>query len=127
MDSSSIKKFDPTKPVQTRDGRKARILCTDMKNDTYPIGAAVMQGEGREVIRTYTADGHERANVRDNDEDLVNVPEETVEWLNYYGLFQYPSTHRTREKADKAAAPYRQALLKVTKVDGKVAKVEVVG
>lgn len=29
------------KPVCTRDGRKARIICFDLKNDEYPIVAAV--------------------------------------------------------------------------------------
>ena len=30
--------FDPTKPVQCRNGRKARIICTDAKGE-YSIFA----------------------------------------------------------------------------------------
>ena len=41
-------KFDPSRPVQTRDGRKARIVCVDMKRDHYPILALVENPNGLE-------------------------------------------------------------------------------
>lgn len=40
MEGNAMKAFDPTKPVQTRDGRKARIICTDAKG-VLPIIALV--------------------------------------------------------------------------------------
>lgn len=33
--------LDPNKPVRTRDGCAAHILCTDLKKDMYTIAAAV--------------------------------------------------------------------------------------
>jgi len=43
--------------VETRDGRAARILCTDMKS-SYPIVAIVMCKDGKEFVTEYDADGH---------------------------------------------------------------------
>ena len=40
------KPFDPLKPVQTRDGRKARIICTDRKMDGFPILALIPSHSG---------------------------------------------------------------------------------
>jgi len=37
------KQFDPTKPVRQKNGKKARILCTDFNNENYPI---VVEVEG---------------------------------------------------------------------------------
>ncbi len=78
-------KFDPTKPVRTRDGRPARIVVTDLKGfyeDT--ILALVKSPSGREYTYTYTADG---SYVRDDTispHDLINVPERTETFQNVY-------------------------------------------
>jgi len=40
------KQFDPSKPVQTRDGLPARIICTDAKCDFPIIGLiTIMNGK----------------------------------------------------------------------------------
>jgi hypothetical protein len=68
--------FDPSKPVQTRDGRPARILATDMKSDRgYCIAAAI--GGSNEFVETFTSDGRVIASppFRDRGVDLVNIPE----------------------------------------------------
>lgn len=44
------------KTYLTRDGRKARCICTDRLNGTYPVVCLVDAG-GLEAIETYTADG----------------------------------------------------------------------
>lgn len=121
----STKKFDPTKPVQTRDGRPVRILCTDVKSQRFPIVAAVLDSNGFERVITYATDGRELIRT-ETELDLMNIPEETTEWVNYYEDIQSPSVWKTCEEADVFAAHYREALFKVTKVDGKVTKVEVV-
>lgn len=78
------KPFDPTKPVQTRDGRAARILATDAKNACYPI-IAVIQTSAGEKPQSYTLEGRFCFGVTD-DTDLVNVPEGRVLecWINAY-------------------------------------------
>lgn len=67
--------FDPTKPVQTRDGRKARILCTDVAGQ-FPIVAVITTDADKETVETFRSNG--RYNVRDEHEhgyDLFNTPE----------------------------------------------------
>lgn len=74
--------FDPTKPVQTRDGRAARILTTDLKSADYSIVAAYLDGNGRELVNTFTANGSYWSDDRENPMDLVNVPERFKFYVN---------------------------------------------
>jgi hypothetical protein len=81
--------FDPKKPVQTRNGRPARILCADAKG-AFPIIALLTMSDGSEAVNIYYAEG----NVRSPHEsaihpfDLVNVPEKRTitvrRWLIVY-------------------------------------------
>jgi hypothetical protein len=64
--------FDPKKPVQTRDGRPARILCTDAKS-SFPIIALVTMFDGSEAAHPYYAEGNSRSSSI-HPFDLVNVP-----------------------------------------------------
>lgn len=68
--------FDPTKPVQTRNGRAARIISTDRKmgNGNVPIVALVADNSGGEAIASFYADGTHWAN-GDQQNDLINVDE----------------------------------------------------
>lgn len=81
-----MKQFDPTKPVQTRDGRKARILCTDyIHPDGLSIVALITQPNGEESLLTYTADGRYWTPIEDHITDLVNVPVKKWRWAwKYY-------------------------------------------
>jgi hypothetical protein len=83
---SEQKKFDPMKPVQTRDGRPARILCTDLHADVYTIAAAVLGPDGKETLDIYTTEGfQDKADVLGrNPLDLVNVPQKVCFWTNLY-------------------------------------------
>lgn len=63
--------FDPTKPVQTRDGRKARIICTDRKGE-LPIVALIGDDEAR--LMFYTSMGLFFENDVSRN-DLINIPE----------------------------------------------------
>lgn len=68
--------FDPTKPVQTRNGKKARILATDLKGSGgTSICAVITLPDGQETCVMYWSRGHYLSN-GDHDWDLVNVPEE---------------------------------------------------
>lgn len=60
--------------VETRDGRSVRILCTDFKNRTEPILAAIMEKDGLERSFLYHADGL-YFNSPECDSDLVIVEE----------------------------------------------------
>ena len=72
------------KPVCTRDGRKARIICFDRKGK-QPIIALIIQDNGEEFIENYHLSG--RFNVDDtfeNDGDLMMLPEKKEGWVNVY-------------------------------------------
>ena len=58
------------KTYLTRDGRKARCICTDRLNGTYPAVCLVDAG-GLEVTENYTADGRYSCGRSVHDHDLV--------------------------------------------------------
>lgn len=75
-----MKTFDPTKPVQTRDGRKARIISTDAKvfcdGVPQPILALVEVCDGKEDAVSYCLNGNYFPHSKDFcDSDLINIPE----------------------------------------------------
>lgn len=93
------KPFDPTKPVQTRDGRKARIICTDMQSD-HPIVALIKAELCPERMQIYFRDGLCFAH-RESADDLINIPERKSQWFNVYHSAQwyYSSKNGAQEAA----------------------------
>lgn len=74
-----MKKLDLTKPVQTRDGRPARILATDVRHAIYPVVAVVTHPDGGEAIIVATREGHYFSDYSHPSHlDLMNVPETKV-------------------------------------------------
>lgn len=69
------------KPVCTRDGRKTRIVCSDVKGSDTPIIALVANGEGNENTFLFYEDGR-IYNDRDSDFDLMMLPEKHEGWIN---------------------------------------------
>lgn len=122
-----MSKFDPSKPVQTRDGRKATILKTDFRNTTYPI-VAVIHYDKEDHLRTFAADGRFFSHTDEtNPEDLVNVPEVTTQYCNMYTLMN-PTFHGEKRLANlcQSRVQARIALLKITKTDGVITAVELI-
>lgn len=74
--------FDPTKPVETRAGRPARIVATDRKGTGKTI-VALTYTNGIEYIKLFYPDGRYTLG-RDVVEDLVNAPETVVGYVNLY-------------------------------------------
>ena len=73
------------KPVCTRDGRKARIICFDTINKgNYPI-IALFEDKGCEAIFYYNKDG--KCNVG-TERDLMMLPEKKEGWINIYKDFE---------------------------------------
>lgn len=80
--------FDPTKPVETRDGRKARILCADRRDPEYPIVALVeVPEEGEERVLTFSPAGGFVDDCGDHRTDLVNVEPEMVHFVALGGAY----------------------------------------
>lgn len=60
--------------MQTRDGRQAQILRTDLKNKEYPIAALITQPDGEEYVSTHFSNGRWISDNVENKNDLVNAP-----------------------------------------------------
>ena len=86
--TSNLKPFDLNsakagKPVCTRDGRKARIVCFDVKGDKPII--ALIEYEIDERPCNYFANGRFYSNPNENnDADLMMLPEKKEGWVNIY-------------------------------------------
>ena len=84
---NNLKSFDIEaaklgKPVCTRDGRKARIICFD-RNDLYPIVALIECEDGKEMIGAYSKEGQtEIYEIKGT--DLMMLPEKKEGWVNVY-------------------------------------------
>lgn len=71
--------LDINKPVQTRDGKPARILCTDKKGN-LPI-LALFGEDDRVGVYTMYGDFAENLGL-EHPLDLINVPEKHVRYIN---------------------------------------------
>ena len=107
-----IQKAREGKPVCTRDGRKARIICFDRIScdDYYKIVACVTAFDGDfEEVLFYGIDGYIVDSQNPKDEDLMMLPEKKEGWVNVYRDCD-ASSHRgcrfiydTKERAVKEA------------------------
>lgn len=80
-----IQKAREGKPVCTRDGRKARIICFDRKGyNMFPIVALIMNGDRESDIYTYRPNGTWDNSGNESDKDLMMLPEKKEGWVNVY-------------------------------------------
>ena len=80
-----IQKAKDGKPVCTRDGRKARIICFDRKGyNMFPIVALIMNGDRESDIYTYRPNGTWDNSGNESDKDLMMLPEKKEGWVNVY-------------------------------------------
>ena len=108
---------NPTKKVITRDGRSARIICTDAKGN-FPIIALVKTYNGSETVLRLKENGR-FYNDTENSSDLLFAPEKKEGWIN---LFKINSTltvgevYNTEEEA-KAAVVGSLVYISTVKVE----------
>ena len=98
------------KPVCTRDGRKARIICFDRKDNT-PIVALIERVDGIEILQCFYNDGkcfHDST----SDNDLMILIEKKEGWVNVYReesnnneRLMEPTIYKTRKDAFDNACP----------------------
>ena len=107
----NLKPFDIQKaregnPVCTRDGRKARIICFDSKNDPQRPIVALVEHNDNELLYEYTIEGKERFShiSTTGTSDLMMLPEKKEGWVNVYkgGLLDTKSYPTKKEAFDKA-------------------------
>ena len=99
----NLKEFDLEaaklgKPVCTRDGRKARIICFD-RNSNKPIVALITTND-REYLTEYYCDGRISHNNSESN-DLMMLPVKKEGWINVYKELCYG----TKEEAIRHIAP----------------------
>lgn len=125
--------FDPTKPVQTRDGRPVRIICSDYVNsmgDKQIIYLIRHHGDcGGEYDCAYFADSNGRSHIGSPHQDLINVPVKHTGWMNIYPTNEYfdaanfvmPNSgiYKTRDEADlRNGHPNRIACIQIEFTEG---------
>lgn len=109
--------FDPSKPVQTRDGRKARIICTDARlRDGRTIAALVDMGDHESGWQFLPSGQHDAD--REDSIDLINIPVKREGWVS---VSSTPGGSRwisgtpwpTKERAMEEPMIYRVAVTRV--------------
>jgi hypothetical protein len=103
--------IDWTNPVQTVDGQKLRVLCTDrIENGKYPV---VCLREPDWFCYLYTLDG--KPETGNPDKVAINMPDnrDLDGWLNVYPDRCHPRFHTSRESADANAFDNRIACIKI--------------
>lgn len=72
----SLEAYNKGAKVQTRDGHKVRIICTDVNNDSnYHIIALKAFSDGNEAVQIYTSEGKFYTDDNISKNDLVIVQE----------------------------------------------------
>ena len=97
---------NPTRKVITRDGRKARVICTDAKNN-FPVVALIETPDGKEMLPCgYKKDGTYITG-EELSCDLFFAPEKHEGWLNIYrsesGFYLRGNPYKSKEEAEKVA------------------------
>lgn len=118
----NLKKFDleaakAGKPVCTRDGRKARIICFDrkllFKGISYPIIALVEDTAKEETIYGYNEKGkviiEDDATYKD---DLMMLPQKKEGWIIIHKEVIYD-----KETAEKIARETTANVIKIQKIE----------
>lgn len=91
------------KPVCTRDGRKARIICFDREfiyeGQNYCIVALIKEGPYNETVYNYTENGLYNSNKIHNN-DLMMLSEKKEGWVNVYkGRLLDTKSYPTKKEA----------------------------
>lgn len=72
------------KPICTRDGREARIICWDRDSARQPIVALIRLSKelgGKEQVVTYTSDGYYYDSKEESKDDLIMLSQELTLWI----------------------------------------------
>ena len=108
-----IQKAREGKPVCTRDGRKARIICFDAKRMHQPIIALITQYNGVEYIETYYSNGCFNDDINSqSDYDLMMLPEKKEGWIVIHKEAIYD-----KETAEKIARETTANVIRIQKIE----------
>lgn len=110
----NLKEFDleaakAGKPVCTRDGRKARIICFDLNNKNFPI-VAIINCDSEENAYQYDIDGI--CDEHDNNLNLMMSPEKKEGWIIIHKEAIYD-----KETAEKIARETTANVIRIQKIE----------
>lgn len=97
------------KPVCTRDGRKARIICFDLNNKNFPI-VAIINCDTEENAYQYDIDGV--CDEHDNNLNLMMFPEKKEGWVIIHKEAIYD-----KETAEKIARETTANVIRIQKIE----------
>lgn len=108
--------IDWTKPIETMEGRPARVIATDIKGDRSILVAA-LNVAGNENIYWLDSNG---MCFPYREPSVCNVPPAPeVRYFNFYSDGMISNDHESREEADKNAGPDRIACVRVEFPEGR--------
>ena len=87
MKEFNLEEAKAGKPVCTREGMPARIVCWDLKfgkNNKYTLLALIKDEDGDEMPMSYTSKGHLINDVTKDKYDLMMVGKKCDGWVNIY-------------------------------------------
>ena len=102
---------NPTRKIVTREGKPARIICTDAKFEKYQVLALITKKDGQEMLATLDTSGKYCSGYNSH-LDLFFAPEKHEGWINLYksgnGWSLGANIWQTEEEAKKwvGAADY---------------------
>ena len=86
MEQFDLEKYlkNPSRKIITRDGKSARIICTNRSDENYPV-LALVNNEDYEMCYSYTIFGELYTNQNRGCElDLFFAPQKKEKWVNVY-------------------------------------------
>ena len=104
MEQFNLEKYlaNPKRKVVTRDGRNARIVCTDRKGTEYSVVALCTMSSGSEDCYFYFPSGRMYLSA-DSCLDLFFAPEKHTAWTNIYksedGIYANSGLFESKEEA----------------------------
>ena len=122
MKEFNLEESKAGKPVCTRDGKKARIVCWDRKWENYPILALITENNGDELAVRCTNEGRASTSNEFGSNDLMMAPITKVGWVN---IIRDPDNghitvadylYGSKEEAEKAEFKYFDKV-SVTKIE----------
>lgn len=109
---------NPSRKIITKEGRNARIICTDRVDSIFPIVALIESKWGESIIAN-TKDGKYFLNDA-SDCDLFFAPEKHEGWTNVYvddyRLFERTFIYKSEEEA-KAVGAGRKNYVATVKIE----------
>ena len=108
---------NPNRKVVTRDGRNARIICTNAKGN-FPIIALVETHNNIEVALRLKEDGH-FYNFAEDSRDLFFAMEKHEGWINIYkyGRGKYITSEIVYTKKEDAIMGKNKSYLTTIKIE----------